>query len=401
MTLVTHVSNRLISLGVDCTVVDNEVHISAEPRPIKIKFDEEWNEAYRVYKKARSINFDVDTRTLTHNNSFEVLLTRLSSSSLIVAEQYALSDTAGNTVVIGNASTAFALAFFDSSEYENYFEVRVKRRILNSKITIRRMHNLVWMPITAVYTAKGRKTPTDLKERALRNITSSLFKVAVEQHDCFSVWKPRVRRLRSTYLDEPSDDHSIPRSCYDENAVGYYKVAKASPFPSQSFLAYYHVLEYYFLRVSEVLLHDRLTAMLNKPSFCTNKDTLDKVIATIRGQDARSDETEMLRNVLERFTQEAELIDFIIQFEEKCGEKIYSKKRTVFGELLQVTPIKDHALANAAKVLKHVRNAIVHSSDRYKREDCHIPLSDSETIIEEFIPLVRFFAEKVICGTAS
>ena len=257
------------------------------------------------------------------------------------------------------------------------------------------------MPTTAVYTHKGRKTPADLKERALSAIRNSLFKVAVEQHDCLSLWKPRKRRLKSIYLDSPADDHTIPRATYDENVVSYYKVAKASPFPSQSFLAYYHVLEYYFLRVSELLLHDRLTSMLNATGFRANREALDKVISVVRGQDARADETEMLRNVLERFVQESELIEFIQKFEDACGEKIYSKRRVVFGEQLQVSPIKDHAIANSAKVLKHVRNAIVHSSDRYKREDCHIPLSETEDVIEEFIPLARFFAERVIFGTAT
>lgn len=124
------------------------------------------------------------------------------------------------------------------------------------------------------------------------------------------------------------------------------------------------------------------------------------MISAVRGQDSRSDETEMLRNVLDRFVQETELIEFIQKFEEVAGEKVYSKRRQIFGEHLQVSPIKDHALANSAKVLKHIRNAIVHSSDRYRREDCHIPLSDSEEVIEEFIPLIRFFAERVIFGTA-
>lgn len=82
-----------------------------------------------------------------------------------------------------------------------------------------------------------------------------------------SVWAPKTKRLKTTYFDDGSDDNSIPRSNYDENVVSYYKVATASPFPSQSFLAYYHVLEYHFLRVSEDLLHHRLTVLLNEPRF--------------------------------------------------------------------------------------------------------------------------------------
>lgn len=401
MTIKDHVHSRLSTLGLACSVVGEEVHISSDPRPVKIRFDTEWVEAYNQYKRARSIAFDVEARTLIHNNAVEVQVTRLTSTLLAGADQYNLNDRAGNTVSINTAAHAFAFAFFDSTEYVNHFEIRVKKRLQNNAITLRKVAQIFWMPTTAVYTEKGRKTPADLRKKALESIRNSLFKIAVEQHDCLSVWKPKVRRIKSTYLEEVPDDQTIPRSTYDENVVSYYKVAKASPFPSQSFLAYYHVLEYYFLRVSEVVLHDRLTAMLNDTRFQADKNALDKVIALVRGQDARSDETEMLRNVLDRFTQESDLIEFITKFEDKCGEKIYSKKRKVFGEQIQVTPMKDHALANAAKALKHIRNAIVHSSDRYKREECHIPLSDSENVIEEFIPLVRFFAEKVIYGTAN
>ncbi len=400
MTLESHIQARLSAVGVTCNVVGDEVHVDRAPKPVKIRFDDEWRGAFDQYKRARSLTFDVETRTLQHNNSIEVQVTRLAPPQGLTPDQYTLSDRSGNIVSVAPSSFAFAFAFLDSTEYETFFKVRVRKRLLETDIFIRGMPQLVWRPMTSVYTHKGRKTPADLKDQALNAIRSSLFKIAVEQHDCLALWKPRKRRLKKSYLSEVDDDHCIPRATYDENVVSYYKVAKSSPFPSQSFLAYYHVLEYYFLRVSELLLHDRLTSMLNEPSFRASREALDKVISAIRGQDSRSDETEMLRNVLDRFVQETELIEFIQKFEEVAGEKVYSKRRQVFGEHLQVSPIKDHALANSAKVLKHIRNAIVHSSDRYKREDCHIPLSDSEEVIEEFIPLVRFFAERVIFGTA-
>ncbi|MNX53454.1 hypothetical protein D3C86_841500 [compost metagenome] len=375
--------------------------MTREPRPVKIKFDNELREAFKQYKRARSLSYEADTRTLQHNNSVEVLLTRLAPVQALALDQYTLADRNGNTVSVGSSSYAFSFAFFDSPDYETFFNLRVKRRLVETAIFNRSSSLILWMPITATYTSKGRKTPADLKERALSAIRASLFKIAVEQHDCLSLWRQRKPRLKHLYPRQTKEDNSIPRATYDDNVVSYYKVAKASPFPSQSFLAYYHVLEYYFLRISELVLHDRLTAMLNNPGFHANRESLDKVISVVRGQDSRSDETEMLRNVLDRFVQESDLIHFIQEFEEQVGEKVYSKRRSVFGESLQVSPQKDHAIANAAKLLKHVRNAIVHSSDRYKREDCHIPLSDSEALIEEFIPLVRFFAERVIFGTAT
>lgn len=400
MSLVQHISDRLNALGVDCSPEGDDVFIHVGQTYANVHVDDDWAEAFDHYRRARSISFDVDNRILIHNNSLELLLIRLDPGYISLGQyQYSFHDAKGNSVSISSASESFSLAFFDSPEYENFFKTRILRRLDNLRVS--RVSQLMWMPTTACYTAKGRKRPSNLRDIALQRIKSCLLKLAVEQHDCFSVWKPKAKRLKSLYLRALDEDYSIPRATYDENVVSYYKVAKASPFPSQSFLAYYHVLEYHFLKVSEDLLHHRLTAMLNDTRFRPGHDNLDKLIALVRGQDARNDETEMLRNVLDRFVPEADLISFIGKFEEDCGEKVYSKKRKVFGEQIEIVLRDGHALSNAAKALKHVRNAIVHSSDRYKREECHVPLSESEELIEEFIPLARFFAEKVIYGTAT
>jgi hypothetical protein len=398
MTLLAHVAGRLKTLGVDCSVVNDAIVIPTEERPTRLRLEEGWEEAFKQYRQARSLNFDLESRSLVHNASVEYVLVRLAPGAPLL-DHHDLRDAAGNVVTIGTASMIFALAFFDSAEYEQFFRVRLEKRL--TAISIRRVTYLMWQPTTATYTAKGRKTPANLKEIGLSTIKNCLFKVAVEEHDCFAVWTPKSRRLKTTYLDEEVDDDTIPRSDYDEAVVSYYKVAKASPFPSQSFLAYYHVLEYHFLRVAEDLLHHRLTAMLNDPRFKASRAGLDKLISAVRGQDARSDETELLRNVLNRYVQESDLIEFINRIESKVGEKLYTKKRKIFGEHLEISLREGHALSNAATVLKHVRNAIVHSSDRYNRDECHIPLSSSEETIEEFIPLVRYFAERVIYGTAT
>ena len=398
MSLVQHICDRLNALGVTCSPEAGEFVIHVGQSVSTVRVDEGWEEAFNHYRRARSISFDAENRVLVHNNSVELLLVRL-DPGYFSSGQYSFHDPKKNSVSISSASEVFSLAFFDSPEYENYFKSRILRRLDN--IRVRRVSQLMWIPTTACYTASGRKTPNNLRDIAIQQIKSCLFKLAVEQHDCFSVWKQKTKRLKSLYIRSAEEEYSIPRATYDENVVSYYKVAKASPFPSQSFLAYYHVLEYHFLRVSEDLLHHRLTAMLNDTRFRPSHDGLDKVIALVRGQDAKNDETEMLRNVLDRFVPEAELVSFISQFEDSCGEKVYTKKRKVFGEQIEIVLRDGHVLSNAAKALKHVRNAIVHSSDRYKREECHVPLSESEELIEEFIPLARFFAEKVIYGTAT
>ncbi len=399
MTLHEYVHARLAGLGLNCEVNGDEVHVPRHPRTVKIRFDDEWREAYRKYKQARSIRFDEDNRVLYHNNSVEFYLQRLSPNPLIHGDPYDLEDVKGNTVEVSSCSHAFKFSLFESSEYERYFNAVTKERLLERSIFIRKMDQLIWNPTTATYNHKGRKIPINLGEIATSAIKASLFKLSVDHNEPFMTWTPRNKRKSS--LPKPEVNNLIPKATYNDDAVSYYKVAKASPFPSQSFLAYYHVMEYYFLRVSESLLQDKLTVTLNHTSFNANKDGLEKIISIIRGQDAKNDETEMLRGVLERFVQESDLIEFIESIENHWGEKIYSKEKTLFGEKLSISMKKGHAISNCSKVLKHIRNAIVHSSDRYKREDCHIPLSDTEHLIADFIPLIRFCAERVIYGTAT
>lgn len=107
----------------------------------------------------------------------------------------------------------------------------------------------------------------------------------------------------------------------------------------------------------------------------------------------------MLIRVLKKYIEPDELKQFIEEFEENIGEKHYTKTRKVFGENLSIN-IKnnEHMIPNTAHALKHIRNALVHSSDKYNREDCHIPLTESEELVSFYVPLVCFLAEKIICA---
>ena len=367
----------------------------------KIRLDSDWQDAFTSYTKARSRHFDNDDWSFALNNSIEFPLVKLDPESYReIIDTF--SDAKGNTVEISKASFHYSLAHFDSPDYERYFNVLIRGRLERASPRVGRpLYTIFRSPITATYTAKGRKTPANLKALAIERIQSCLVKMAVERHACFEFFKPRSHRSVAFLGESATTDDSIPRVTYEKNVVGYYKVARSSPFPSQSFLAYYHVLEYYFLKVSEDALHHQLRALINKTSFRSNTDGIDKVISLVRKQANQDNETEMLRKVLQRFVAEDDFVAYVTQIEADHGEKLYTKRRLIFGEQMNISLAEGHALSNAANVLKHVRNAIVHSSDRYKREECHIPLSDTENTIEEFIPIVRFFAEQVIFGTSS
>ncbi|KAB0668360.1 hypothetical protein F6V30_16360 [Oryzomonas sagensis] len=400
MKFTSYIANRLQSFSLDCKIENEFVVLTIDGTPIKIRIDDEWEQAYQQYKTAKSITFDTTTRILCHNKAVEVPLMRL-DQEFYRDLQYLFTDSSGNTVSISRSTAMYSFAHFDSDEYPKYFERVVKRRITGRSRTSFPINALMTNPFTATYTAKSRKKPSNLFEKSISKIKACLFKLAVEQRDCLEIWKAKDQRCLPLHTDNTSDDFSIPKAEYEDNVVSYYKVARSSPFPSQSFLDYFHVLEYHFLRVTEDKLHHQIRTMVYQTNFRANEDGLDRIIALVRSSDAINDETEMLRSVIQKFVPEHDFISYLKSVEDDCGHKIYTKKRKIFGEHLEISTAEGHAISNAAKVLKHIRNAIVHSSDRYKREDCHIPLSESENVIEEFIPIIRYFAEKVIYGTAN
>jgi hypothetical protein len=60
-----------------------------------------------------------------------------------------------------------------------------------------------------------------------------------------------------------------------------------------------------------------------------------------------------------------------------------------------------HVFGNIAKRIKVLRNALVHSSDRYDRNERFVPLTSAyEKIIRREIPLLRFLAERVVIATS-
>ncbi|MDI1258995.1 hypothetical protein [Aquabacterium sp.] len=403
MSIYEHIAQRLRTLGVEAEVrQDRCLYTTVEGITTKFRGDEEWETSFIQYRRARSSNFDSKDWGHALNNSIEIPLARLDPDIYREPEETTFEDSKGNTVVISRASLPYSLAHFDSDDYARYFLALVKIRVTRPTTSSsgRPIAILFRKPLTATYSVRGRRTPTNLKEIAIAQIKSCLFKLAVERHTCYEIASPKESKALFE-LDSPAEsDWIMPRVSYEENLVNYYKVARSSPFSSQSFLAYYHVLEYYFLRVAEDNLHHQLKTVLNGASFQTSTDGLDRVISLIRKQASQDDETEMLRKVLQRFSAEDAFIAHVNKLEALHGEKIYTRKRAIFGEQLEISAKEGHALSNAAKFLKHVRNAIVHSSDKYKRDECHIPLTATERIIEEFIPIIKYFAEQVIFGTA-
>jgi len=111
----------------------------------------------------------------------------------------------------------------------------------------------------------------------------------------------------------------------------------------------------------------------------------------------------MLKLVLEKYVETDELIEFIEAYEEYLGERLYTKRRQLFGQDMPEVKLQEgHLHGNLAKRIKVIRNAIVHSSDRYERKERYIPLTPrSEEHINRETPLMKYLAERVIISSAT
>lgn len=402
---------RLTALGSVVSVVEGGIDVDVGDHKITIECDADWVREITNFYRARQYTYDSDRRVLGANRFAEYQLSRL-DPGYFHRSDHSFSDGNGCKVDLGLASTEFMLSYFESERYETTFE-RIKERIAR-RVHVRRSrrehrvrfkpNDLLFRFYTARFTVPRKPRNITVESIAIDRVRACLFSLANLKGECWEIsCDIKSRGLVYPQYDESDDEELvIPQVTYEPSIVSYYKVAKSSQFPSQVFLSYYHILEYFFLRVADETLFSAVSARLNDPSFRSSYDNVSRLVATMKRHDNTNDEKKMLRDVLDKFVPEDEYIDFVKEFEAAREEKIFTgAKQRIFGEQFSIRLEKGHALANTASLLKHVRNSLVHSSDRYSRDDCFLPFSESEEIVVKYIPLVQFMAEKVIFSTAS
>lgn len=214
-------------------------------------------------------------------------------------------------------------------------------------------------------------------------------------------WPTRQPRLRSFFYGETNrkSELPLPKGKPLSDLVRYYQRGMSAEDPVIAFLSYYQVLEYFFLSVSDEQLYQKLIRRLSDPKFRLQPDHLNKLIQDTLSHNYKTDETEMLKNVITKHIEVGELTHFIETYEKYLGEPLFTKKRQLFGDETEIKLATNHVIGNTASRVKKVRNALVHSSDRHERQDVFVPTSANEEIVRKELPLVRYLAERVIVGT--
>jgi hypothetical protein len=388
---------------------EDELQLEIEGHKYLVTIDSEWKESINSFYKAKQYTFVEARRMLKAYKSIEVQLARIDPNSTFRPD-YEFTDAKDNLVRVTLASHEFSIALMSCKGERSPMEI-IKRRLIrragirkpsrDGYIHLHKFDDILVIPTTARYTTPRKIDADLLLKRATKAIKGSLFSLSYNLGESWEL-RERIQSIEASIFIAPLEpDYKIPKSSYSDDLVTFYKVARSSVFPNQEFLSYYHILEYHFLRVSDEILHTNVKSLINSPSFNTSYGNVNKLVSVVKKNDSSSDETEMLKSVIKKYIDEDDLIEHIKLIEKKAGKAIYTDtKNKVFGENISIRLDKGHVIGTAAKVIKQVRNALVHSSDKYNREDCFIPFSETESVVINHIPLIKFVAEKIIFATA-
>jgi len=315
--------------------------------------------------------------------------------------QFGTPSTDPITVEIGEASSDFKNYF----RFHEYVVVRTLERLrINRGRENPTLGDFLYAPLTIKVLGLNETSSDTAAKKALELIEGCLFNLAYLKGTSLVLEEelPKRQALGDSFQFEENDfgkELPLPRAKVNKDIARFYQRGMAVEDPVNQFLSFYQILEYFFLTVSDEELYRKLASLVNDPLFSAKPKHLDKVIQATLNHKRESDETEMLRLVISKHLDESELIAFIGAYEGHLGDKWYTKKRKLFGEENEVRATSGHVLGNVAKRVKLIRNALVHSSDRYNRQENFVPTRAAEMEILKEVPLVKYLAEKVIIAS--
>lgn len=369
---------------------------------------------------AQKSNFETQPSecSIVSKNYREQIIANLHPKARIMGPRFwnfhfGVQDGENIYVEVGQCSDIFVNYFRLQEQYLDMCTdslMRFRARTKNGE-TFAELKECLYRPLTIkVFNLKESsiKSATQKSNDIIENCIFTLSSLRENPIELLEEWPSRKRRTKTPKdfefgQSERNSNLPLPRFKLNSTLVRLHQQATSSDIPSLKYLSFYQILEFHFLSVADENLYNNLTRRINDLKFKTVPNQLDKLIQDVVNHKRENDETEMLKNVIKKFVDENDIIEFITEYEKFLEKKVYTAKRTIFGNEISATALNSgHVFGNIAKTIKAIRNALVHSSDRYERNDRYIPYSkEGTTLLELEIPLIKFLADKVIIATST
>ena len=172
-------------------------------------------------------------------------------------------------------------------DYKNYLSQLIKNDSLNSLDDLFAKNSKYYLQVKS---NDGEYPPIsehlkslDFKKRLIKELNSCLLQLS-EKELCLNLLDNYFKvtpKYRSKRLNQLATQPLSPYG-FDEEAIAFYKLAKSSIYPSQKFLHFYHVLEFYFLKTSENELHKIIQTKMAHPRFYYKDNAISEIINSVK-----------------------------------------------------------------------------------------------------------------------
>lgn len=200
-----------------------------------------------------------------------------------------------------------------------------------------------------------------------------------------------------------------PYKSYRDNLVRYYYQGVETRSPLMQYIAFYHVIEYFFQDISRDEIFQELQDQITSPSFLpTRKRDIETLWNSMRRITRKQNEAgvwnekEALLRVIKRFIPELDKLRMaIIRLDDNSIEYMAHNMVPFVdadeSEYVDFTKSSNDVYIAIQKRVYGVRNSIVHSKEGDKRR--FIPFDDDKHLKKE-VPLVKAVAELIIISNA-
>lgn len=306
-------------------------------------------------------------------------------------------------IMISSASKQFIVATFcdiDSDSPEQRGGLLYPGMFLDAELDF-------WLWANRIGGITGTIQFKDEHEREDKNmrdyLSSYYFNISYNYNECILRIANISKRRRRMGVN--NGGQLDPLRIYNSQLMDYYNQGVAADTAFSQYLAFYHVLEFFFQTVIEEDTLNYIKDTLTKPSFSTSsKRELTSFVKGIKkklsNQKEKSSQGEQfaLELCLEKHLNISDLTARLNLIDCECVDYYKGNKVSFAQDSIEVDFENEKTvISHLSQRIYSVRNAIVHSKDCDKLR--YQPFNNDDELSKE-IPLIKSIAEIVIINTA-
>lgn len=216
-------------------------------------------------------------------------------------------------------------------------------------------------------------------------IDSYLFYFAYSSHTTFKRKKPLEMRWQGVYLSHAFNPSEIPKKNVRSELLTFYLQGTDSRDPFVTYIAYYHIIEYFFKIVQNEFKQSFDFSQLD--FFEGSANELKKIFFNLD-----MNEQKELELVLRRFINKNELINELNSYEKSYYDYLLNNK-IGFSGAKELNDSKFYS--SLANRIYKTRNSLVHRKENYKEKYLPSDQNHVEKLQQELL-LIRIIASQII-----